>query len=432
MQQSHRSGARGPARSDAEGAGASRRGQSKRSGHEGSGEPRTRGAGRSGLGSLPVLALGFRPFFLLAGISAILMILLWLGMLAGQVPPPAHLAGPGWHAHSLLYGYLSAVIAGFLLTAVRNWTNIDTPTGLRLGALAALWIAARGAPWVPAPVWLIIGLDLSFYPALAAALWRPLWSGPNPVNRVFLGLFGGMTLAALMVHLDALGLLDGAGPRGHRLMLDLTLLAVLLISGRVMPFFIERGIASARPRVIPWAERLSLALGGALLVADLAQPMGRLAGGLAIGLGVVQLIRLAGWHHPRIWTTPMLTVLYCGLLWLACGLILDGLPAFSALPPRGALHTLTVGAIGVLTLGMMARVAVGHTGRPMRAAPLTLLAFVLINLAAAVRGLVLISAPGHYQDALMISGWCWIGAFGLFLWVHGPMLLRPRPDGRPG
>jgi uncharacterized protein involved in response to NO len=128
----------------------------------------------------------------------------------------------------------------------------------------------------------------------------------------------------------------------------------------------------------------------------------------------------------------MLTVLYVGLLWLALGLILDGLPAFTALPARGALHTLTIGAIGVITLGMMSRVSVGHTGRPMQAAPLTRLAFVLINLAALLRGLAPLLAPAGYQLWLMSSGLCWIIAFALFLWVHGPMLVRPRPDGRPG
>jgi uncharacterized protein involved in response to NO len=128
----------------------------------------------------------------------------------------------------------------------------------------------------------------------------------------------------------------------------------------------------------------------------------------------------------------MLTVLYAGLLWLALGLILDGLPAFTELPPRGALHTLTIGAIGVVTLGMMARVTVGHTGRPMQAAGLTIVAFVLINCAAGLRGLAPLIYPGAYNTWLMSAGLCWIIAFGLFLWVHAPMLVRPRPDGRPG
>lgn len=128
----------------------------------------------------------------------------------------------------------------------------------------------------------------------------------------------------------------------------------------------------------------------------------------------------------------MLTVLYAGLLWLALGLILDGLAAFTTLPARGALHTLTIGAVGVVTLGMMARVSVGHTGRPMQAAALTIVAFVLINASAALRGLAPLIYPDAYHAWLMSSGLCWILAFGLFLWVHAPMPVKPRPDGRPG
>ncbi|AFL73689.1 NnrS family protein [Thiocystis violascens] len=384
------------------------------------------------LTAIPVLALGFRPFFLAAGLSAILSVAVWLAILSGLWPQPSYLAGAAWHAHEMLFGYLAAVIAGFLLTAVRNWTGMPTPTGARLAALVGLWLVGRLAPWLGLPPLLIALLDLAFFPALAVALWRPLWHGPNPVNRVFLAVFAGMTLAGAMVHLDALGLFAGGATRGHRLMLDLVLAILLLVSGRVMPFFIKSGIAGARPQAFPILERLTFVVAAGLPIVDLIQPFSRLAGGLAITLGLLQLARLLGWHDRRIWTTPMLTVLYVGLLWLALGLVLDGLPAFVALTPRGALHALAVGAIGVVTLGMMSRVAVGHTGRPMQAAPLTLVAFVLINLAAVLRGLAPLFAPANYQAWLMAGGLCWILAFGLFLWVHAPLLLRPRPDGQPG
>lgn len=382
--------------------------------------------------TLPVLALGFRPFFLAAGISAVALVIIWLAMLTGRLPQPGHLAGPLWHAHEMLFGYLAAVVAGFLLTAVRNWTGIDTPTGRTLAALVLLWLAARLMPWLGVPPILIALTDVAFFPALAIALLRPLWHSPNPVNRVFLLLFAGMTLASALVHLDGLGFLTGGAARGHRLMLDLIILTMLLVSGRVMPFFTERGITGTKPRTLPLIERTTFVLAGALLVADLIQPYGRPTGALAIGVGLVLLVRIAGWHDRRVWATPMLAVLYAGLLWLALGLILDGLPAFTALPARGALHTLTIGAIGVVTLGMMARVAVGHTGRAMQAERLTILAFILINCSAALRGLAPLIYPSGYHAWLMSAGLCWILAFGLFLWVHAPMLVTPRPDGRPG
>lgn len=384
------------------------------------------------LQSIAILALGFRPFFLAAGVAAILTVAVWLLILSGYWPQPGHLAGTAWHAHEMLFGYLAAVIAGFLLTAVRNWTGMPTPTGVRLGALVLLWLAGRLAPWLGLPPLLIALLDLAFFPALALALWRPLWHGPNPVNRVFLAVFASMTLAGAMVHLDAFGLLAGGATRGHRLMLDLVLLIVLLVSGRVMPFFIRSGIAGAQPRVFPLLERGIFVVAPGFLIADLMQPFGQVAGGLAIALGLLQLARLVGWHDRRIWSTPMLAVLYAGLCWLVLGLILDGWPAFTDMAPRSALHALTVGAIGVVTLGMMSRVAVGHTGRPMQAAPLTLVAFVLINLAAFLRGLAPLLIPAGYHTWLMAGGLCWMLAFALFLWVHAPMLLRPRPDGQPG
>ncbi|MFB1489195.1 MULTISPECIES: NnrS family protein [unclassified Thiocapsa] len=382
--------------------------------------------------TLAVLALGFRPFFLAAGISAVALVIVWLAMLTGRLTQPGYLAGPLWHAHEMLFGYLAAVVTGFLLTAVRNWTGIDTPTGAALAGLVLLWLAARLMPWLGVPPILVALVDVSFFPALAIALRRPLWRSPNPVNRVFLLLFAGITLASALVHLDALGYVPGGAARGHRLMLDLIILTMLLVSGRVMPFFTERGIVGAKPRTFPVVERLTFILAGALLAADMLQPFAQLTGALAISLGLVLLVRIAGWHDRRVWTTPMLAVLYAGLLWLALGLILDGLPAFTALPARGALHTLTIGAVGVVTLGMMARVSVGHTGRAMQATRMTILAFVLINCSAALRGLAPLIDPSGYHAWLMSSGLCWILAFGLFLWVHAPMLVTSRPDGRPG
>jgi len=382
--------------------------------------------------SAPVLALGFRPFFLAAGAAAVLDVAIWLAMLRGLWPQPSHLAGIAWHAHEMLFGYLAAVLAGFLLTAVRNWTGMPTATGARLAALLGLWLAGRLAPWLGLPPWIAALVDLAFLPALAWALWRPLWHGPNPVNRVFLAVFAGMILANAFVHLDALGLLPGGASRGYRLMLDLMVLVILLVSGRVMPFFIRSVIADARPRTFASLERLTFAMATAFLVADVIAPFDSIAGGLSIMLGLIQVVRLVGWHDRRVWVTPMLTVLQAGLLWLALGLILDGLPAFTSIPARGALHALTIGAIGVLTLGMMARVAVGHTGRAMEASPLTLVAFVCINLAAVLRGLGPLLDPARYHIWLMAGGVGWILAFGLFLWVHAPMLVSARPDGRPG
>ncbi|MEJ2327213.1 MAG: NnrS family protein, partial [Chromatiaceae bacterium] len=282
----------------------------------------------------------------------------------------------------------------------------------------------------PLPVF--AALDIAFFPMLALSLRRALWLGANRTNRVFLVILAGMALAALLVHLGLNGIAPALAPRGSRLMLDLIVLTLLLVAGRVMPFFTERGLDGAKAVSRAPVERLTYTLAVALLVADQVGPGGRFTGLLAIALGLAQLVRLAGWHDRRAWGKPILGVLYSGYAWLTFGLILDGLSPFSSLPSTTALHAITVGGFGVFTLGMMARVTLGHTGRPMHASPLTVLAFALANLAAVLRAVAPLLFPGASLAWIDAAGICWMLAFGLFLWVYGPMLVRPRADGRPG
>jgi uncharacterized protein involved in response to NO len=356
----------------------------------------------------------------------------WIGMLGGWLPFPPYYASTTWHAHEMLFGYVAAVIAGFLLTAVRNWTGMATPTGGRLAALAGLWLAARIAPLLPVPGVLVAVLDVAFFPALALALYRPLWQGTNRVNRVFLALLAGMTLASLLVHLQALGVTDGTASRGARLMLDLALLTLLLVAGRVMPFFTERAIAGAIPKSRVGVERLTFVLAPAGLLVNLFAPWGTPAGLIALTLAAVQGVRFAGWHDRRVWGIPILAVLYAGYLWLVIGLALDGIAGLGFIAPFPALHGLTVGAVGVFTLGMMARVALGHTGREMRSSVPTNIAFVLVNVAALVRVGATLLFPDGYGSWILVSGLLWALAFILFLWVYAPILIGPRVDGRPG
>ncbi len=379
-----------------------------------------------------LLALGFRPFFLGAGILAALSLAVWLAVLWGYLTPQSYFAGTTWHAHEMLFGYVGAVVAGFLLTAVRNWTGMDTPSGTPLAMLALIWLAARVAPWLPLPPALIALPDIAFFPLVLIGLWRPLWLGPNKANRVFIALLAGMTVASLLVHMDAAGLAPGAAVRGDRMMLDLALITLLIVGGRVMPFFTERGLGGAKSVTRPWVEQSTFVLAPALLAADLWRPGGWAAASLAIALGLIQLVRLSGWYYRGVLKVPMLAVLYAGYTWLVAGLLLDGLAGFGLLPPPAALHALTTGALGVFTLGMMARVTLGHTGRLMEASRLTMMAFVLVNLAAVLRAPMPLVFPGAYREWLVAAGICWVLAFGLFVWVYGPMLVRPRVDGRPG
>ncbi len=385
-----------------------------------------------------LLALGFRPFFLAAGVWALFSLLVWLAMLNAWLPFNVYYGATAWHAHEMLFGYAAAVIAGFLLTATRNWTGMPTASGAELAGLVLLWLAARTSSLLALPGGVTAVLDVAFPTALALSLRRPLWQGPNPVNRVFVGLLGGMGLAALLVHLEALDLVRGTAAAGNQLMLGVVLLVLLLVTGRVMPFFTRAALDDARPRSSRTLEALTFVLAVAWV---LAETVGRLWPGiaaapwiaaLALALAMVQIKRLAGWHDRRVWGIPILAVLYSGYLWLILGLFLVGLSHLGLLGPSQAQHALTVGTLGVLTLGMMSRVTLGHTGRVMGAGSPMIVAFVALNLAAALRVLGPLAGPGAYQLWIQLSGALWLLAFGLFLWVHAPMLVRPRIDGRPG
>jgi uncharacterized protein involved in response to NO len=378
------------------------------------------------------LALGFRPFFLLAGLAAVALVGIWLALAVGRLPPPTHYGLVDWHSHEMLFGYTAAVIAGFLLTAVRNWSGVDTLTGRSLGALAAVWLAGRLMPWTGAPGPVIALVDVAFLPLLALALLGPLRAGRNRMNLVLPPLLFCMALANVLVHARALGWSDLAATTGIRLMLDLVLALVLLVGGRVMPFFTEMAIDGARPRVRRPVELAGAALIALLAVLHLAGISGIPVALVAGALALVQALRVAGWYQPGVFAVPILAVLYSGFGWLVAGFGLHALAALGLFLPSAATHAFTVGAIGVLTLGMMARVALGHTGRPMRSALAVDVAFVLLNLAALVRVVLSGLWPAGHGTWLNLSGLLWVAAFVLFVVVYAPILTRSRADGNPG
>lgn len=393
------------------------------------GEPPSAIAGRG----FALFALGFRPFFLFAGFSAVIFLVLWLLFWQGRLPVSGYFDAIQWHAHEMLFGYVASVIAGFLLTAVRNWTGLAVPVKGKLAGLAMIWLLARVLILIPgAPGVLVALVDLLFIPLVGLSLFRPLWFGQNRSNRYFLLLFASMTCANLLFHLDVLGLIQGWWQRGAFFMLDTVLLTLILVAGRVVPFFTEKAVAGSTPRSFPWIEKSGFALVILLAFAQLIMPQGLLAGVLAILLALLQGIRLAGWHHPGVWRIPVLWVLYTGYIWMVIGLTLRGLSSFGLLSYQLGLHGLTVGAIGVLTLGMMSRVALGHTGRGVNTSNLTNLAFVLLNTGAVFRVMMPMLAPAQYTTWVNISGHLWVLGFVLFVLVYTSVLIRPRVDGRPG
>lgn len=386
--------------------------------------------------TLPVLAKGFRPFFLLAALYGLAIVPLWVAILNGLVKPSTHLDPSVWHAHEMLHGFALAVIAGFLLTAVGNWTQRETATGPWLAALALLWLAGRVALLSQALPSLFVALvDLAFVPALMVALGRPLIAAGNRRNYVMLGVLAALFATNVAVHLEGLGLAAvGTGRRANLIAVDLITLLILVIGGRVFPMFTRNatGVSSIRSR--PWLDRACIAAMVLLCLAGALLERERLE--VAIWAGVVGLLALArAWHWGAIHSRrePLLWILHVGYLWLVAGLLLRGTARWVGLPMDSlATHALTVGAIGSLTLGMMARVSLGHSGRMLAAPRAMSVAFLAITLAAVARLLGSWLLPGLYREVLLVTALGWSVAFGVFLFVYTPMLLAPRVDGRPG
>lgn len=382
----------------------------------------------------PIWALGFRPFFLLAGLAAVLLLGHWETLLnLTDFAPPSYYGPIGWHSHEMLFGFTTAVIAGFLLTAVRNWTGMTTLNGRWLAYLALLWLAARIAPFVPYMPDMFIGfLDLLFLPLLALAIHRPILQAHSRGNYWIAPLLLMMFVANGLVHLNQLVITLNTQGIGIRWMLNSIILLLLIISGRILPFFTERAIPGARPQTDRRLERLCIGGWGLLMFVEIFAQDGLAAGLLSLILAALCGTRLWKWQHRQLWNIPMLWILYLGHGWIIIGLLLKGAAAGGWISPNLAIHALTLGVVGTFTLGMMSRVTLGHTGRPIEADRLTVFSFGLISLAALLRVLAPALAPAHYNLWIAISGLCWVLAFSLFLVVYAPMLWAPRTDGRPG
>lgn len=384
---------------------------------------------------MPVFfALGFRPFFLLSGILAVLLVAAWVPALAGWLSFVSYYGQIGWHSHEMIFGYTSAVIAGFLLTAVRNWTERPTAAGASLASLVALWLVGRVLPLFPAVVsgWLIAITDLAFLSAVTVAIGVPVARRAEKRTLIFLPVLIVLFAANLLVHLDLLGFAPGLARRGVFLGLHLILLLIVIMGGRVIPFFTERalqGFVIESRTTIEWLSPLSVI---AFMLVEFFLPDSRFSGALAALAAFVNCIRLASWYSHRYWQVPLLWVLHLGYAWIVAGFVLKATAAFGIISPQFTIHAFTVGGIGVLTLGMMARVALGHTARPLEVGKSIVVAFALLNLAAIGRGLLPIFFPLWFPQLIIASGALWIAAFLIFVVIYTPILTQPRIDGQPG
>lgn len=383
-----------------------------------------------------LLTKGFRPFFLLAALFAVGVIPLWLLILRGSVGAPSYLEPTTFHAHEMLQGYTVAVLAGFLLTAVGNWTQRETATGVSLLGLTLLWLAGRAALFASGalPRFATAAVDLSFLPALIVTLARPLFAAGNRRNYVMLGVLAALWAANAAVHLEALGYLPyGSGRRANFAALDTVVLVMSIMAARIFPMFTKNATGVPSIHSSPRLDRATVLAILLATVLDLVVPDGP-AAGMAFGTaGLLALVRAAPWGARHTWRDPLLWSLHVGHGWLGLGLVLRGAsclgePGLSSV----ATHALTVGAIGGLTLAMMARVSLGHTGRMLAAPPPMTSAFAAMSLAAVVRCVGPLVAPSRYTSVLVASGALWSVAFAIFAATYLPILLKPRVDGRPG
>lgn len=379
-----------------------------------------------------LFALGFRPFFLAAGLFAIVLLGLWLAILQGKIAT-GPLAPAVWHGHEMLFGFAAAVIAGFLLAAAQNWTGIRTPSGPPLAALFLLWLAGRLSFLVPGlPVGLVALVDLLFLPVLALTLAWPIIKARQLHNYPFPIMLLVLAAANALVHAEALGWTASSASLGLHLAAYVVVTMMAVMGGRVIPFFTDNRLKTA-PRRWKIIERLVPVATLAALLAALIAPVSPTTALLAAIAATVHLTRLAGWYASKVWSVPLLWILHLGYAWIALGFALLALSAAGVGAATSAsLHAFTTGGIGVLTLGMMARVSLGHTGRSIESVPLMTLAFVAINLAALIRVALPLFFPAVYTAGLTAAGLAWMAAFGLFAAIYAPMLLRPRADGKAG
>ena len=384
---------------------------------------------------MALFQLGFRPFFLAAGALAVAGMALWMGVWVFHLPLlPESVSPPYWHAHEMIYGYALAVVAGFLLTAVRNWTGVQTLCGRPLQLLLAIWLLARCVVFLDGRVALMAALLLDdlFIIYLSVALTLPvararLWKNMGVISKLYFFLVGN-----IIYTLGALGLWESGERIGVFIGLYMILSLILVLARRVLPMFIERGVGGGVTLTNrTWVDIACFLLFLIFAVLDIFFAQPALVAGLSAALAVLHSIRLAGWHTAGIWRRPLLWVLFIAYGWMIVGFALIAAASLFDLPPSLAIHALTVGGIGMMTLGMMCRIAWGHTGRDIQRPPHGLTAiFLLLAIAAVTR--VFLPLWFDPQLAIACSQLLWIAAFTLFLYRYSALLIRPRIDGKAG
>jgi uncharacterized protein involved in response to NO len=383
-------------------------------------------------------AYGFRPFFLLAGLYALVSVAAWLWAYSNGNWPLPSTPPQYWHAHEMIFGFVGAAIAGFLLTAVPSWTGSRGFAGAPLVVLVLLWLGGRVVFSLGqvVPVWLIAVGELLFVPVLALAIAPMLLRSANR-NWPMLVLLGAFWIADV-TFIAGLALNDPLLSRaGLVAALNVVLVLITIVGGRIVPAFTGNALRASGSQVAlrstPLVERLVLLAMLAMLISDIVQPAGWATMTIAAIAAVLQLWRLAGWRGWHTTRQPIVWVLHLAYLWLPLGL---GLKAAWLAGSFGFAahwqHALGAGAAGMMILAVMTRASLGHTGRPLTVHTSIAFAYGLLALAVVVRVFGPAFLPLDYASIVFLAGVLWITAFLPYLFVYLPILLRPRVDGKPG
>ena len=380
------------------------------------------------------LSLGYRPFFLLGGIWAALAMALWVALLSGTLALPTAFAPVSWHAHELLYGFLPAVIAGFLLTAVPNWTERAPLTGVPLALFAALWIAGRAA--VACSAWIgglaSAAIDVAFLAALATLIGREIVAARDWEDAGVVVLLVVLALGNATFHAEAL---HETTSYGLRVAIATAVALIMLIGGRIVPAFTRNWLADRESGrlPVPFGRFDGVAIGAAViaLAAWVLYPAHVATGALCTCCAVLHAARLARWAGERTGTERLVLILHVGYAFVPIGFACVAISAFApgVLALTTALHAWTTGAIGTMTLAVMTRATLGHSGRALHATAATsgLYAAVIVAAIARVASGIAAASP----RLLDVAAGAWILAFGGFAALYARTLTAPRPDARP-
>ncbi|MGL6258301.1 NnrS family protein [Vibrio sp. WXL210] len=383
-------------------------------------------------GITPVLRLGFRPFFLLGSVYAIVAIVLWVWMFRTGAPSQLSVPPLWWHVHEMMFGFGMAIVAGFVLTAVQNWTGIAGVKSYRLGWLVALWLVVRVLFWTPIPLWLVATIEAVFLALTAFEVGSRVFQAKGWRNLFFVPLF----LLAIAANFASYATIKGVAPFSAsavwQAMLWWFALLLSVMGGRVIPFFTARRLEFAKPQPLIWLEWLSnLPLIGLFILSFFPLSYIQLAPTLMLSGGLFQLARVLRWRPWLTLKEPLLWSLHLSYLCLPISLVLRG--AWDNPAAQHALiHLFAIGTFGGVILSMIARVTMGHTGRAIYQGPSMGLAFAAIIAAALIRSLGTALYPELMLRWIEISAGLWVLAFGLFVVKFARMLCTPRVDGHPG